>query len=562
MDKITYRIPENAVEDALAFRREVERFISGQTSATAFKALRVPMGIYEQRESDTYMVRIRGAAGIFLPHQANLIADLAEKFGDGKVHVTTRQDLQIHRVLIQDTPVILERLIEAGLSTRGGGGNTVRNISACPHAGVCRDEAFDVSPYALALTEYLIIDRANFNLPRKFKVAFSGCGQDCSLASVTDLGFFAHSQSGIHGFSVYAGGGMGAHSTIGVLIEDFIPAQELFEVAEAVKRLFDKYGDRTNRHKARLRFVLERFGTEEFRRLYKLELEQVRLEGISTPRIKPNGETASKSDASYGNPHNDHNFLVWRSKYATSQKQANLYMTNVPLELGLITSSSLKIIADAASQIGNGTLRTTQQQGLQLRNVPESRLYDLYKTLQVTGISFPAIKSVKCVACTGASTCRLGLCLSRGLATAIEAEFSEIEFPFEVPIKISGCPNSCGHHPIAPIGLHGGASRAGGRLFPVYFLYAGGKVGEGAAKLGQLVAKIPAKAVPALLREFCMAATKEHRASESLDELLHRWGIDHLGALAEKYKQNPSYEDSPEFYRDFGCAEDFSPARR
>ena len=233
-----------------------------ETSPVAFRGIRVPMGIYEQRENDTYMIRVRGAAGVFLPHQVKLIADLSKTYGNAIVHVTTRQDLQIHGVRIEDTPTILERLLRVGLSSRGGGGNTVRNISACPFAGVCQDGTYDVAPYALALTEYLIRERGNFNLPRKFKVAFSGCGNDCGLCSVADLGFFAHERGGTRGFAIYAGGGMGAHSALGVQIEEFVPAEAIFEVAEAVKRLFDRHGDRFNRSKARLRFVVERLGSD------------------------------------------------------------------------------------------------------------------------------------------------------------------------------------------------------------------------------------------------------------------------------------------------------------
>ncbi|MHB0912746.1 MAG: sulfurtransferase TusA family protein [Armatimonadota bacterium] len=532
MSETIYRIPESVVEDARAFRHEVEKFLAGDTSPVAFRALRVPMGIYEQRENDTYMVRIRGAAGVFSSPQVALIADLAEEFGDGTVHVTTRQDLQIHRVLVQDTPTVLERLIDAGLSTRGGGGNTVRNVSACPHAGICLNEAFDVTAYALALTEYLITDRANFNLPRKFKAAFSGCGNDHGLASVADLGFFAHEKNGARGFSVYAGGGMGAHSAIGALIEEFVPAEAIFEVAEAVKRLFDKYGDRTNRSKARLRFVVERFGPEEFRRMYERELEQVRREGISTPEIRQ------------------------------CRPKAGLHAVNIHLEQGLISASSLLALADAASRLADGELRATQHQGLQIRNVPESNLQELREGLETIDRSFLSAGPVKCVSCAGASTCKLGLCLSRGLASAIEAELRDIELPFDAPIRISGCPNSCGHHPIAPLGLYGGASRTGGRLYPAYFLSSGGRAAEGDARLGQSVGKVPARAVPVLLKEFWTAAAQEHRAGETLDELISRWGTDHLRALAEKYEEAPPYEESPEYYRDFGSADDFSLAGR
>ncbi|HEX2999190.1 MAG TPA: nitrite/sulfite reductase, partial [Armatimonadota bacterium] len=256
MSETTYQLPQSVVEDVRSFRREVEKYLAGETNAVAFRAYRVPMGVYEQRENDTYMVRVRGAGGVFLPRQVKRIAALAAEFGNGVVHATTRQDLQIHNVAIENTPAIFEHLLEVGLSSRGGGGNTVRNITASPLAGVNPAEPFDVTPYALALTEYLTANRANFNLPRKFKVAFSGDAADSALASVADLGFFAHVRDGVNGFAVYAGGGMGSQPALAVKVADFVPGDAIFAVAEAMKRLFDQEGDRSNRSLARLRFVV------------------------------------------------------------------------------------------------------------------------------------------------------------------------------------------------------------------------------------------------------------------------------------------------------------------
>lgn len=553
MIETTYRMPESVVEDTLAYRGEVEKFTAGETSPVAFRAIRVPMGIYEQRESDTYMVRVRGAAGLFLPHQTECIAALSEEFGSGIVHVTTRQDLQIHRVLVQDTPTILEKLLAVGLSSKGGGGNTVRNISTCPLAGVCKDEVFDVTPYALALTEYLLADRGNFNLPRKFKTAFSGCGKDCGLASVADLGFFAHEDDGVRGFSVYAGGGMGLHSAIGIKIEEFIPDNAIFEVAEAVKRLFDKYGDRTNRNKARLRFVVERVGAEEFRRLYRKELEQVHREQITVPEINPPEDRPVQiSRRSLSEP-SDPGYLAWKDNHVQPQKQDGLYVVRIPLPLGDIQAEALRSLADAAAVLGNGTLRTAQDQNLQLRGIPGPSLPELHQALRQIEKSFVAVQSIACVACAGASTCKLGLCLSRGLAEAIEAELKDVDAD-NSPIRISGCPNSCGHHPIAPIGLHGGAIRVNDRLVPVYSIFAGGRLAEGDSRLAQFIAKVPAKVVPTMLREFF---DENNQESETLQKLITR-----LRGLAKKYEHVPPYEEAPEFYRDYGASEDFSLAGR
>lgn len=554
MSEFTCRLPEAVVEDTKAFRREVEKFLSGDTSAVEFRGIRVSMGIYEQRENDTYMVRIRGAAGVFLPHHIEAIAELSETYGSGIVHVTTRQDLQIHRVRIEDTPTVLERLLEVGLSTRGGGGNTVRNISACPFSAVCRDEAFDVTPYALALTEYLTRERRNFNLPRKFKVAFSGCAKDCGLASVADLGFFAHIRNGERGFAVYAGGGMGAHSTLAVLIEEFIPAGAVFEVAEAVKRLFDKLGDRANRSRARLRFVLERLGEQVFRQTYRQELELVRGEDIPFPEIRT--EDLSQADSDRATTVSTRDESVWWN--AVPQRQDGLYTLTVRLPLGDLPAHELLTLASIARTFGDSTIRTTQEQDLQLRGIKEADLDKACLALRKIEHALRPAQSVRCVSCTGASTCRLGLCLSGGLASELERQLSGLALSFDAVVRISGCPNACGQHPIAPLGLFGSAVRINGRLVPFYNIVAGGRVAEGNAALAQTVAKVPVKAVPALLREFWSAAEMEIKQGESLDDLMSRWGIGCLKQVALQYENVPLYEEAPDFYRDFGCRTDFS----
>lgn len=525
------QLPEAVIADTIAFRTEVDKYLSGEASAVAFRGIRVPMGIYEQRENDTFMIRVRGAAGVFLPHQARLIADLSEMYGNGIVHVTTRQDLQIHGVRIEDTPAILERLLEFGLTSRGGGGNTVRNISACPLAGVCEEEVFDVTPYAIALTHYLIRERGNFNLPRKFKASFSGCGKDCGLASVADLGFFAHKRDGNRGFAVYAGGGMGAHSALALRIEEFVPDENIFEVAEAVKRLFDKRGDRANRNKARLRFVVQRLGRDQFIKEYRKELEQVRQEQIQFPKIDKSTD--------------------------------NVGLTAIPvyLSLGDIPAHHLQALAEMLSNLKCGTIRATQEQCLHLR-VPKSQVDETVAALREIDERFQQAGGVRCVACAGASTCKLGLCLSKGLAAALETELENMALPCDVVIRISGCPNSCGHHPISPLGLYGSATRIRGRLVPFYTIMAGGHLAEGEAVLAEPIARVPAKAVPAMLREFWAAAAVNLREAESLHELMERWGSDYLRQLAEQYQNVPLYEDQPEFYRDFGSSVDFSLAGR
>ncbi|MHB1462469.1 MAG: sulfurtransferase TusA family protein [Armatimonadota bacterium] len=562
MKETLYHIPESVVEDTRGFRREVEKFISGEHSAVAFRGIRVPMGIYEQRENDTYMVRVRGAAGVFLAEQAKQIAQLSQQYGNALVHVTTRQDLQIHRVLVENTPDVLEKLLEVNLSSRGGGGNTVRNISACPLAGVCADEVFDVTPYALALTEYLICERANFNLPRKFKAAFSGCSSDCGRCSVADIGFFAHQRDGVDGFSVYAGGGMGAHSALAVIIEEWVPGTAIFEVAEAVKRLFDKYGDRANRSRARLRFVVQRFGPDEFRRLYNEELELVRAEGKTVPELRLSAPQAASVGAEPQALFEDSAYNSWVATHTSAQKQAALRSIRIALPLGDIEAAKLASVADLAIVYGDGRLHTSQDQDIYLHNIPAASLKPLYDALRLIDAALVETPSSKSIACAGASTCKLGLCLSRGLARAIDDELKDVASSFTIPVRISGCPNACGHHPIAPIGFYGGAVRVNSRLVPYYTLVAGGRLSEGDAELAQQIAKIPAHNVPRLIKDFTLAANINRIENESVDVLIKRWGIDYLRGIVAQYSDVPSYEQAPEFYRDFGSCSDFSLAGR
>jgi len=528
----TYLIPESVVEDTMAYRDSLERFLAGDLSPIAFRSIRVPMGIYEQRESDTYMIRVRVAGGVFSSEQAIKVAELAKRYGSALVHVTTRQDLQIHQVRIEDTADILEQLLDVGLSTRGGGGNTVRNVSACPFAGFCPDEVFDVTPYAVALTEYLIQHRSNFNLPRKFKAALSGCSKDCALACVADLGFFAHENNGERGFAVYAGGGMGAQSALGVLIEEFVPVGDIYAVAEAIKRVFDSYGDRSNRNRARLRYVVERLGADEFRRLYRSELEEVRKE-----------------------------LPVFHSP-SEERLEAKLAV-RVLLPRGEITSDELIAVADLARKYELPFLRTTQDQTLLLPVAREDEHIRLREELKQVNPHFVAGQTVRCIACAGASTCKLGLCLSRNLARAIEAQIESDEAAeIECVIRISGCPNACGQHPIAPIGLFGSAVRVNGRLVPHYTIVAGGRAAETGTRLARVIGRVPAKAVPALMQEFFTGVSLHRFKDESIDELLERWGIGYLGELCRKHAHVPSYQDAPDYYRDFGCSEEFSLAGR
>ncbi len=512
-------IPETVKEDTLNYRGKVEDFLNDKTSPVAFRGYRVPMGVYEQRAAGKFMVRIRIGAGLVLPAQLEQIARLSKKYGNGIIHVTTRQDIQIHEVNIEDTPDVLEGLLEAGLSSRGGGGNTVRNVTACPRAGICPDEQFDVAPYSIATAEYLLQDRGSFNLPRKYKIVFSGCSTDCAFASVADLGFFAHIKDGVKGFSVYAAGGLGSNPGVAVKMEDFIKGEDIFVVAEAIKRVFDKHGDRTNKHKARLRYVLARLGTEEFVKLYRQQKNTLKEEGLpyETPQIR---------DIAY--------------PVAPDSVTVRLWLRN-----GDIPADDLSKVGQIAARYGQGLVRTTQLQDILITGVAKQDVDKVNSELK--GLSIDVFDSgPKIVACTGAATCKLGLCLSRGLADAISGKLQKNGDTDEV-IRISGCPNSCANHYIASVGFQGRARRINGRLMPFYDVLVDAKTVEGQALLAERIGTIPAKRIP-----------------DMLDEAFSNGAVDKelLKKLITKYGDIGSESLPDDYYYDYGSDDPFSLAGR
>lgn len=511
-----YRLPDSLPDDLARLRQLTVQFKQGSIDAAKYKAFRVPQGVYEQRESGAYMLRVRLPAGMILPHQMRTLAKASLTYGDGVLHVTSRQDIQIHRVSLDSIDPALTTLSEVGLSTKGGGGNTVRNITGCCAAGVCPKEVFDVTPHVVALTELLVADPLSYQLPRKYKIALSGCGKDCAGATVNDLGLVAKRREGVEGFTVYVGGGMGARSRVAVLLEEFIPASEAYLVAEAVKRVFDKHGDRTNRHKARLRFLIEETGLDAFRKLYAKELKDLRRSSASrpAPRAVPRPPPPVASDTTSPSERTE-DFRRWQETSVTPQRQAGYHVVEVPLFLGDIDAEKLHGLADVVERHGECALRATQRQNLLLRWVPGDALAELYHELSALGLSAGAPRILRnMVACAGASTCRLGICLSRELAKAIMRELTrsglDLQDDFgELEVFISGCPNACARHPIAPIGFFGTARRVEGRSVPHYVLQLGGRAEEGKTQLARGRQKIPARSIPAFLVDFL----KGYRAS-------------------------------------------------
>ena len=561
----TYRLPDSLAADIEKLGELIEQVKSGALTPERFRAVRVPMGVYEQRESGTFMLRVRLPAGGLPPDPMRALADVATRFGNGLLHVTTRQDIQVHRVGLDAIHPALVALREAGLATKGGGGNTVRNITACPRSGVCANEAFDVAPYAVALTEFLLPDPLSFQLPRKYKIAFSGCSRDCAGATVADLGFIARRRDGGPGFAVYVGGGMGASSRVADRLDGFVPAAEVHLVAEAVKRVFDRQGNRRDKHKARLRFLIEQIGLDAFSERYRAEFGALRATLPPCLEARPMPPPDHPSRAPAGAPPAP-GFDRWRQTNVAPQKQPGTFAVTIPLRLGDVAADTLRALADVAEAHGEGLLRTTQAQNALLRWATEAELPQLHAKLAWLGLADarpPVLRDL--VACTGAATCRLGICLSRGLAKAIADELSrdglDLDRLGNLHLHISGCPNACGRHPIAPIGFTGAARWVGGRLIPHYVVQLGGHVEEGKTRLAEALDVLPARRVPEFLREFLDAFSRSAQCPD-FEAFLAEGGRALAEQLAARHKEIPRSDPDATANFDWGAVEPFSLAGR
>ena len=549
-----------------SLEKTVDGFKAGAVSEAEFRAIRVPQGIYEQRESGTYMLRVRNPAGGVLPAQLRRLGEVAAKWGSGLLHVTTRQEFQVHRVPLDSILPALRSLADAALSTRGGGGNTVRNITACFDSGVCPSQMFDVGPYVIATTERLLADPLSLQLPRKYKISFAACERDCSGATVHDAGFIARRRNGVDGFAVYVGGGMGGKSRLSSLLHDFVPASEALDIAEAIKRVFDKNGDRKNKHLARLRFLVERIGLDAFRALYEKELAEVRASNPPPVELRPFPVREPLPANEQPVPQGSVAFTRWYTNNVAPQKQPGFFLVHIPLELGDLPAAATAALADIVAAHGDGVLYATQSQNAVLRWIAGSDLAALFEELDALGLAEPLPPVLRnLVSCAGASTCRLGICLSRGLAGAVRQELrgseQDLEALGDLTLHISGCPNSCGRHPIGNIGLSGAARRVDGQLVPYYSVQLGGRVTEGKTRFGANVGAVPARNVPAFLSELLASWQASEDASD-----FHQF-IDHDGKqiakdLIERHQEAPLFKQHREFFFDWTANTPFSLAGR
>ena len=518
------------------------------------------------------MQRIKIPFGGLNPDQMDVLADLAEEYADGVLHVTTRQDFQYHFVHIDDTPSIMRRLGAVGITTREACGNSIRNVTACPLAGVCNTEVFDVIPYARAMAKFMLGHPDAQNFGRKFKIAFSGCRQEaCGLVNMHDMGAIAVTrvENGRvrRGFEVYVGGGLGAVPHDAKLFDEFVPEEELLPLAQAISRVFGRLGEKKQRDRARIKFLIAKLGVEEFKRLVTEERQTLQADPRWTEYLEGAGKYAEKplkSPTFLNGQKRPEGFDAWYSTNVYRQKQAGYVVASITLPLGDLSSWQMRELAGIARRFSGDSVRTTVEQNIVLRWVSESDLPDLYRELRRIGLGAPGAGTIVDVtACPGTDTCKLGISSSRGLAGELRTQLAAKSFNLDdavknLRIKISGCFNSCGQHHIADLGFYGMSINVGNRKVPHFQVVLGGKWRDNAGAYGLPLVRVPSKRIPVVIDRITDRYVRERQDSESFQDFLKRVGKKDLRAMLEDLTKIPPYEVDPSFYSDWGDPREYT----
>lgn len=518
------------------------------------------------------MLRLKVPFGGLSIEQMEVLAELADEYADGILHVTTRQDFQYHFIHIEDTPDLMRRLAAVGITTREACGNTVRNVTACPLSGVCRDQAFDITPYAKEVANFLLGHDDTQDFGRKFKTAFSGCEHNaCGLVRMHDLGFLAQMKEidgkQVRGFKVFVGGGLGTIPYQAQVLAEFATEDEIMPLAQAVARVFARLGEKKNRNRARIKFLVESVGIEEFRRLVEEERQTLPhddrwtsyLQNVATYHEAPVRQGFSLN----GNPLPE-GFDEWYRTNVYQQIQPGYSTITVNLPLGDITSDQMFRLADIARQYVGDNVRTTVEQNIVLRWVANHDLPQLYLALKEIGLGDAGAGTiVDITSCPGTDTCKLGIASSRGLAgelrTRLAAKNASMPDAIkDLRVKISGCFNSCGQHHIADIGFFGNSRRAGTRKVPHFQLVLGGQWEENAGSFGMAVGAIPARRVPDVLDLITNRYANERERSETFQQWIARLGKQEIRTMLEPFIKLPEFEDNPELFTDWGDARVYS----
>jgi sulfite reductase beta subunit-like hemoprotein len=569
--EVEERHSREAIEAEISrFEERVQQLQSGAITAEQFRPFRLKHGTYGQRQPGFQMLRVKVAAGVLKSDQLRVLANLADEYSTGRGHLTTRENVQFHFVKLEKVAAAMRVLADAGLTTREACGNTVRNVTACPVAGVCPGEAFDVTPYALGVSRYLLRHPDFHDLPRKFKIAFSGCENDgdCAVAGIHDVGLIAQVRgangTATRGFKVLVGGGLGSLPTESAVLADFLPEEELLPTIEAVLRVFTETGNRKNKLLARLKYVLRAKGIEEFRRLVaeKRKVSTAPAEKFAVPSpIQPALVTIApaslSTSAAVSRP--DPEYDRWTESNLMSQRQAGYGAIWIKLPAGTFYSNQMRGLADVLGKNELAGVRIAVNQDLVIPWVPFDRVRAIYNDLHELDLATPGARTISDVTgCPGATTCNLGITRSLTLAEVLSRELNGYTDPEiqKLRIKISGCPNSCGHHHIADIGFYGNVRKIGEQQAPYYQLLLGGKVDASGVRFARQIMAVPARPIPAIIRELLAFYQHDRRAAETFSDWVGRTPDKTISGRLQRFADVNA--DSEDIFVDWGDTETYS----
>jgi sulfite reductase beta subunit-like hemoprotein len=552
--------------DIELFRAHAEKFVAGEITDDQFRAQRLRRGIYGQRQPGVQMIRTKIPGGTLTARQMDQLALVADEFGGGKGHLTTRQNIQYHFVPLLQVPALLHRLADVRLTTREACYNTVRNVTACPLSGLLEDEVFDVHPYAQKVAFAFLHKELTDSLPRKFKIAFSGCKEDCMLCAIHDIGLRAVMRDGKRGFRVVVGGGLGPLPCEAHLLDEFLPEERLVNRCEAVIRLFSKHGNRQNKNKARLKFVVRERGFDWVKEQIEKEYKDILTNGgIPTPETVPDGFGGFQSSPpplgtgdllpvlgpnGHANPEYDR----WLQTNIRQQKQTGYAVVTVKVAQGNLTGDQMRGLASISRNAGDGLIRVAVDQNVVLAYIPLRRLPQMYRALDQIGLADAGAQEIDDVTtCPGAYSCNLGITKAMNLGAALAEEVRGHGDPLvrHLKIRISGCPNSCGQHWIGDLGFYGNARKIDGKEVPYYQMLLGGGYDEaGLMRFGVAVQSIPARLAPTAVKRVLDHYVANRLEGETFRTYVLRHKVETFRLMTNDLAK-PA-ETFPEMYQDWG----------
>ncbi len=534
------------------FDNEAEKFLGGELEEAQFIGFRLKQGVYGQRQPDVQMVRVKLPFGGVTPEQMEMFATVVEKYAPlNKGHITTRQNIQIHHVPLRDMEALIREISASGLSSREGCGNTVRNVTGDPWAGVAPDEVFDPTPYAGAYVRYFVRHPTTQLMPRKIKTSFTGSEADRAISGIHDIAFLARERDGVRGFELRVGGGTSIMARVAPTVYEFVEADngDYMKVAEAVFRIFDRQEWlRVNRARARIKVLVDKIGIDAFRALVDEELEgdwvqEREFSGELVERLRYEDDEEANAPgipAEPASPNGDRSeFERYVEANVQPQRQEGFSTVEVKIDRGDLTPEQFRGLAAIMREFTGGYARSTVQQNFVLRWVRDEALYDVWQRLEALGLAEPGPREITdTVSCPGTDSCKLGITSSMGLNRAIKERVDSMQISDEltkrIHIKMSGCPNGCSQHHIANIGFYGASLKVGGRQMPAYIPHIGGNYEGGEIIFGtRLKSRLPAKRVPEAVERWVRLYEAERAEEEEFNAFAERVGA---GAFEEKVK--------------------------